>query len=111
MAWGARGYFVASVSVGVLAVLAGCTGGFLFAEREPWRGEAEVECLNAGLGKEGGGVVRLSAIRGPGVCGADYPLKVSGLGEGVPMAFAYDPPPPRTIPPAAAPQRSPGHRA
>ncbi len=111
MAWGARGYFVASVSVGVLAVLAGCTGGFLFAEREPWRGEAEVECLNAGLVKEGGGIVRMSAIRGPGVCGADYPLKVSVLGESVPMAFADDPRPPGTIPQGAAPQRWPINKA
>jgi len=111
MAWGARGYFVASVSVGVLAVLAGCTGGFFFAEREPWRHDAEVECLNSGLVKEGEGIVRMSTIRGPGVCGADYPLKVSVLGERMPLAFADDPRPPGTIPQGAAPKRWPINRA
>ena len=111
MAWGARGYFVVSVSIGALAMLAGCTGGFFFAEREPWRREAEVECLNAGLVKEGAGIVRMSAIRGSGVCGADYPLKVSVLGESVPLAFADDPRPPGTIPQGAAPARWPINRA
>jgi hypothetical protein len=81
-------------------MLSGCSGGFWFAEREPWRHEAEVQCLNAGLVSEGTGVVRLSAIRGPGICGADFPLKVSVLGEGTPMAFADDLRPPGAIPSA-----------
>src|SRR5713101_2063887 len=98
MVSGARCYFVGSATLGVLAMLAGCSGGFFFAEREPWRGEAEVQCLNAGLVTEGTGVVRLSAIRGPGICGADFPLKVYVLGEGTPIAFADDPRPPGTIP-------------
>jgi len=111
MVWGARCYLVVSVVVGVLALLAGCTGGFLFAEREPWRHEAEVECLNAGLVKEGAGIVRMSAIGGAGICGADYPLKVSVLGESAPLGFADDPRPPGAIPQGAAPQRWPINRA
>src|SRR6516162_11176580 len=108
---GGRCWLAAAALLGLLAVLAGCTGGFFFAEREPWRQEAEVECLNAGLVKEGSGIVRMSAIRGPGVCGADYPLKVSVLGESVPLAFADDPRPPGTIPQGAAPARWPINRA
>ena len=46
-----------------------------FAEREPWRREAELTCLNAGVVKEGPGIVRIAAIRGPGVCGAEYPSR------------------------------------
>jgi hypothetical protein len=82
-------------------MLSGCSGGFFFAEREPWRHEAEVQCIDGGLVAEGAGIVRLSAIRGPGVCGADFPLKVSVLGESTPIAFADDPRPPGAIPSGA----------
>ena len=82
MAWGVRWYLVGSVVLGVLGVLAGCSGGNMFAEREPWRHEAEAQCINSGAVKEGAGMVRIKAISGPGVCGADFPLKVSALGEG-----------------------------
>jgi hypothetical protein len=80
MAWGARWYLVCSIGLGVLGVLAGCSGGNIFAEREPWRREAEVQCLNAGTVREGPGIVRIRSIQGPGVCGADFPFKVSALG-------------------------------
>jgi Extensin-like protein C-terminus len=98
MVSGARCYFVGSAVLGAVATLSGCSGGFFFAEREPWRHEAEMQCLNAGLVPEGSGIVRLDAIRGPGICGADFPLKVSILGEGTPTAFADDPRPPAAIP-------------
>ena len=72
-----------------LVALAGCGRGFLSYEaRAPWRKEAELACLNSGTVKEGAGVVRISPIDGPGMCGADFPLKVSALGENpVPSAF------------------------
>jgi hypothetical protein len=101
MVSGVRWYFVGSAVLCVLAMLSGCSGGFLFAEREPWRHEAEVQCLNTGQVSDGAGVVRLSAIRGPGICGADFPLKVSALGESAPVAFADDPRPPGAIPAGA----------
>jgi Extensin-like protein C-terminus len=50
---------------------------------------------------ESAGIVRLSAIQGTGVCGADFPFKVSVLGESAPMAFADDPRPPGSIPSGA----------
>jgi hypothetical protein len=105
MAWGARWYLVGSV--GVLGVLAGCSGGNIFAEREPWRHDAEVACLNSGVVKESAGVVRIREIRGPGVCGADFPLKVSVLGESAPLGYMDDPRPPGAIPQGALPQRWP----
>jgi hypothetical protein len=72
-------YLVGSI---VLASLAGCGRGFFqFAEREPWRAEAEIACLKSGTVKEGPDVVRIDPISGPGVCGAEYPLKVASLGE------------------------------
>src|SRR5438105_3324003 len=101
MVSGVRGCFVGSAFLAVLAMLSGCSGGFFFAERESWRGEAEVQCVNAGLVTEGAGMVRLSAIRGPGACGMDYPFKVSVFGESAPIAFADDLRPPGTIPSGA----------
>jgi hypothetical protein len=98
MARGVRWYLVGSIGFGVLGVLTGCSGGFFFAEREPWRREAELTCLNAGVVREGPGVVRIAAIRGPGVCGADYPLKVSVLGASSPLGYSDELRPPGDIP-------------
>src|SRR5690348_1656218 len=79
MVRGVRLYLVGSV---VLVSLAGCGRGFFqSAEREPWRAEAEVACLKSGAVKESADVVRIDPISGPGVCGAEFPLKVSAFGE------------------------------
>src|SRR5215468_6958875 len=98
MAWGVRWYLVGSIVLGVLGLLASCSGGMFFAEREPWRHDAEVQCLNSGVVKEGAGIVRIRPIRGPGVCGADFPLKVSILGDTAPLGYSDDPRPPGDIP-------------
>src|SRR5690349_3977093 len=86
-----------------LIALAGCSH-FLFAEREPWRRDAEIACLNTGTVKETPQRVRISAISGPGICGMDYPLRVAALGDSAPLA--YDDAPPR--PPGAIPRSNPG---
>ena len=79
MTRGVRLYLVGSF---VLVSLAGCGRGFFqSAEREPWRAEAEIACLKSGAVKESAELVRISPISGPGVCGAEYPLKVAALGE------------------------------
>jgi len=65
----------------VLVSLAGCGRGFFSAEREPWRAEAEIACLKSGAVKENAELVRIDPISGPGVCGAEFPLKVAALGE------------------------------
>jgi hypothetical protein len=79
-------YLVGSV---VLVSLAGCGRGFFqTAEREPWRAEAESACLKSGEVKESADLVRINPISGPGVCGAEFPLKVSALGEGSAYGFA-----------------------
>ncbi|MGJ4930345.1 extensin family protein [Bradyrhizobium sp. HKCCYLS2038] len=77
MTRGVRLYLVGSI---VLVSLAGCGRGF-FQEREPWRAEAEIACLKSGTVKESADIVRIEPISGPGMCGADYPLKVAALGE------------------------------
>jgi hypothetical protein len=80
-------------------VLAGCSGGSFMAEREPWRHQAEAQCLDSGAVKEGAGKVRIKAINGPGICGADFPMKVSALGENAPlMSYSDELRPPGTIP-------------
>ena len=89
-------YLVGSL---VLVSLAGCGRGFFqFAEREPWRAEAEAACLKSGAVKESPDLVRIEPISGPGVCGADFPLKVAALGESnSSFGFADDPRPPAAI--------------
>src|ERR1700730_11841909 len=79
----------------VLVSLAGCGRGFFpSAEREPWRAEAEIACLKSGAVKENAELVQISPISGPGVCGAEYPLKVAALGESSgSFGFADDPRP------------------
>jgi hypothetical protein len=83
----------------VLVSLAGCGRGFFqSAEREPWRAEAEVACLKSGAVKETADLVRINPISGPGICGAEFPLKVAALGESnSSFGFADDLRPPASI--------------
>jgi len=86
-----------------LIALAGCSH-FLFAEREPWRRDAEIACLNTGAVKETPQHVRISAISGPGICGMNYPLRIAALGDSPPLAYDEAPPrPPGNIPTGALP--------
>src|ERR1044071_6785016 len=120
-----RIYLVGSgIALAGLLALAGCGGGLMQfgAERAAWRGEAESECLKSGAVKLNAGVVQMSPIDGPGMCGAEFPLKMSALGEGSvamsygdeirapgsipsgsmprwPASNAYNPPPPQYSPP------------
>jgi hypothetical protein len=106
MSRGVRWFLVGSAA---LVTLAGCGRGiFNYAEREPWRREAEVACLNSGTVKEGPGLVRISPIEGPGMCGADFPLKVSALGEASALGYVEEPVrPPGSIAGASRPQPEP----
>ena len=82
----------------LLLALAGCGRGFLnYGERAAWRHQAEVACLKSGEIKLGAGVVQVSPIEGPGVCGADFPLKVAALGEGMAIGYADQLRPPGSI--------------
>lgn len=74
----------------VLVLLAGCGRNF-FAQRDPWRREAEIQCLKSGSVKPGPAVTLLSPINGPGICGADFPIKVSALGDGPMLGYADEP--------------------
>jgi hypothetical protein len=129
MTRGVRLYLVGSF---VLVSLAGCGHGFFQAqEREPWRAEAEIACLKSGAVKENAELVRIDPISGPGVCGAEFPLRVAALGESnSSIGFADDdlrppgtignqprwpisqPPPPQQAPPYSAyPARPPSYAA
>jgi hypothetical protein len=102
MTRGVRWYLVGSV---ILVALAGCKPEFASEERPPWRGEAEQACLKAGAVKEGPSVVLLPPINGPGMCGADFPLKVSALGEASPLGYEDE----AVRPPGEVPQATPGY--
>ena len=93
--------------------LAGCARMW-FAEREPWRREAEVACLQSGAVKEGPSVAIVAAINGPGVCGADYPLRIAALGAPAVVGFFDEPArPPGAImgAPASPPASYPAGRS
>ena len=64
---------------GFSLALGGCAGMW-FLEREPWRHEAELACLQSGAVQEDPAITMVKAINGPGVCGVDYPLRVAALG-------------------------------
>lgn len=88
------------ICLGFLA-LAGC-GRKWFAEREAWRHDAEIACLKSGAVKESPALVRIDPIQGPGICGADFPLKVAALGESAAIGYADELRPPGSIPGGAA---------
>ena len=95
-----RGVCLYLVGSFVLVSLAGCGHGFFQSEeREPWRAEAEIACLKSGAVKESADLVRIDPINGPGVCGAEFPLKVAALGENsTSLSFGDgDPRPPGNI--------------
>jgi hypothetical protein len=98
---GVRSYLAGTV---LLLALAGCGRGLLQGERAAWRHEAEVTCLKSGAVKLGVGVEQMPPIEGPGVCGADFPLKVALLGEATAMSYADDLRPPEGIPNASSAQ-------
>jgi hypothetical protein len=88
-----------------LLALAGCSHYFL-AEREPWRHDAEIACMNSGAVKETPQRVRISSISGPGICGMDLPVRVAALGDATPLAYDGEPPRPPGAIPGGLPQNA-----
>ncbi len=103
MTRGVRWYLVSSLVLVALVAVAGCSH-YMLAEREPWRHEAELTCLNSGAVNDTAGRVRIAAIEGPGACGIDYPLRVSALGESAPLSYDDEPVPPGAIPNPSMPR-------
>ena len=93
--------------VAALIALAGCSH-YLSGEREAWRHDAEVTCLGSGSVKDGPERVQISTISGPGICGIDFPLRVSALGVSGPLSYDDESlRPPGAIPQGALPQHWP----
>jgi hypothetical protein len=105
--WGSARFTVGGLLV--LLALAGCGRSFLSSgERASWRHDAEVSCMKSGQVKIGAGVEQMKPIEGPGVCGADFPLKVALLGENSSaLGYGDDLRPPGNIPGAAQPNWPP----
>src|SRR6201988_4508824 len=99
MARGVARYLVGSL---VVLGLAAC-GKMWVAERDAWRHEAGGVCLKSGLVKEGPLLARVEPISGPGICGADFPLKVAAIGDGAPIGYAEGLRPPGSVPQPPAP--------
>src|SRR5580704_6049261 len=102
MTRGVAQYIVGSL---VLVALVGCRG--FVEERDPWRHEAEVECLKSGAVREGTAVTIIRPIQGPGTCGADFPLKVSALGSDQALGFNDELRPPGSVPRYSPPPETP----
>ncbi len=83
---GARiSYLVTGLTVAAsVAGLLGCGGGGTFnsGQRAPWRGQTERACLASGALQASASVQPMEEIDGPGVCGLERPLRVSGLSGG-----------------------------
>jgi hypothetical protein len=108
MSRGVQLSLLGSVAVAALIALAGCSHNFYGGERESWRHDAEVACMNSGAVKDNPERVRISAISGPGICGADFPIRVSALGESAPLGYDDEPVrPPAAVPEGAMPQHWP----
>ena len=88
-----RGFFLIC-GMTVLLALAGCGRSMLQSERAAWRIQAEAQCMQSGAVKLGGGIVQAKPIEGPGMCGADFPLKVAALGESTRLGYSDIPRPP-----------------
>ncbi|MFC0282661.1 extensin family protein [Camelimonas abortus] len=67
-------------AVFVLA-LAGC-GMFETEKREPWRSQAEAQCLARKQVRPSAFMQRMRAINGPGACGMDAPFRVTAILNG-----------------------------
>ncbi len=78
MARGSAWYFVAPV---VALSLTGCRFSD-YEERDPWRAQAEEECLAKQAYQPSAFVDQGSELNGPGACGMVKPLKVVALSQG-----------------------------
>jgi len=108
MSRGVQWSLLGTVVVAALIALAGCSHYFNVGEREAWRHDAEVSCLNAGAVKDSSERVRISAISGPGICGMDFPIRVSTIGASGPLGYDDEAlRPPGAIPDGALPQHWP----
>jgi hypothetical protein len=107
MSRGVQLSLLGSVAVAALIALAGCSHNFYGGERESWRHDAEVACLNSGAVKDSPERVRISAISGPGICGADFPIRVTALGDSAPLGYDDEPVrPPGAVPDGAMPPQT-----
>src|SRR5262249_1473400 len=103
-----RLWIFGAIAGAALIALAGCGHNFYDGEREAWRREAELACLNSGAIKESPARVRISAISGPGVAGAAVPRGVRrGGGGGPPGSPGGAGPPPAALSSGSAPQHWP----
>jgi hypothetical protein len=67
--------------LGLFGLLAGC-GLRMFAQRDPWRAQAEEACLARHEIKPSAYVEPIRSIDGPGVCGMEHPFRFMAFAEG-----------------------------
>src|SRR5579863_1398158 len=97
-----------SIVIAALIALAGCGHYFNMGERGAWRHDAEVACLNSGAVRDGPERVRISSIEGPGICGMDFPIRISQIGDSSPLSYDDEAlRPPGAVPDGALPQHWP----
>jgi hypothetical protein len=76
-----RGPVRFSIILSITLALLGCRY-FGFEEREPWRAEAEAQCLAGQSIQVSGFVEERAEIQGRGTCGMTRPLEIAALSQG-----------------------------
>lgn len=76
-----------AVALAFAGTLAAC-GSFKRETRPAWRDQAEATCLRSGKVRESQYVKISKAIDGPGICGANTPLKVAALATPIAPEYA-----------------------
>jgi hypothetical protein len=74
--------FVAFLALALVGLALTACGFNRFAEREPWRAQAEEACLAQKLVRPSAYMSMASEINGPGVCGIVHPFKVAAFSQG-----------------------------
>jgi hypothetical protein len=75
---------LSTACIGTAVVVSAC-GGLRREQRAEWRAQAEIACLKSGKVRETPYVKISKSIDGPGVCGANYPMKVSAVTAAIPQ--------------------------
>lgn len=70
--------------LGTAIVVSAC-GGLRREQRAEWRAQVEMACIKSGKVRETPYVKISKSIDGPGVCGTNFPMKVSALTTSVPQ--------------------------
>lgn len=80
--WRTRGYLAFTVTATLALASCSSSGPYFVAKEEPWRKQAEMSCLRAGVVQESAFIAGRSALGADSFCGAVHPFEVAAVGNG-----------------------------